>query len=75
METAITGSEPHGDLTDGLTNLFKACVNCASQCYLTSDATNGVNLDLMTRRLLRDQLRKLYSELLAVRKRNVDCPK
>ena len=33
IETAIAGSDSHGDLMDGLTSLFKAGVDAASKYY------------------------------------------
>lgn len=56
IETAITGSESHGDLMDGLTSFFKAGVNAASQYYPALSAINDLNLSLMAPKLFENKL-------------------
>lgn len=56
IETAITGSESHGDLMDGLTSFFKAGVTAASQYYPALSAINDLNLSLMAPKLFENKL-------------------
>ena len=56
IETAITGSESHGGLIDGLTSFFKAGVNAACQYYPALSAINDLNLSLIAPTLFQNKL-------------------